>query len=516
VRFPFSPPSLRLAVAFIAVAAALAAPPAHASARLVFGISDNLPMIAGARATAPAAALGSRGYVFTLTWSTRRNALTADDARGLTLALNAVAKAPRPLIRPAARKHGHHRRPKPRRAPRARVILVVQTLWWRGVPLDEASRNDFCTYARSAIASFPAITDVVIGNEANSSYFWRPQFDWDAHSVAPAAYEALLARCYDMLHAFRPRVNVAAPGTAPDGNDNPYAYNNVSHSPGTFIQDIAATYRASGRTAPLFDTIVHHPYPQASDERPYLIHSTPLAIGEGDWQRLVTTYQDSFAGTPQPVPGRCIRGKRCPRIWYLETGFQTTTPPGAHGYFGVENVRTIPDVATVSSSSTADSTTPAPDQARQIRDAVRLAYCQPYVDAIFNFLIRDDPNLIGYQSGLLRVDWTRKRSFRAVQRVVRAVNRHALSCRAPGPPRAFGAQVAAGPTVTLTWQAAKSPVGVAGYTVYRNGDRLATTLTPGYLDTAVAVGARYTYTVRAFDAAGKTGVRSRGVRVVLR
>jgi hypothetical protein len=516
----FSSPLLRprLLPALFAAAAALLAisAPAQASSRLFFGFSDNLPMLAGARATTPAAALGARGYVFTLTWTTGRTALTPDDARGLALALRSVAKAPRPLIRVPVRKHGRHAKPKLRRAPTPRVILVIQTLWWRGVPLDDSARTDFCTYARSAIASFRSIKDVVIGNEANSSFFWRPQFNWDGSSAAPAAYEALLARCYDMLHAFRPNVNVAAPGTGPDGNDNPYASSNISHSPTSFIRGMADAYRASGRTAPIFDTVVHHPYGLANDERPYLMHPLPNSIGEGDWERLVTTYKDAFAATAQAVPGRCFRGRKCPRIWYLETGFQTTPLPGKQGYYGIENVRTIPDVATVASSSTSDPTAPAPDQARQIRDAVRLAYCQPYVDAIFNFLIRDDPNLVGYQSGVLWTDWTRKRSFPAVKRVVRAVNRGKISCRAPRAPGHLVAQVTTGPTaVSLTWQPASSPVGLAGYTVYRGGVRLGTTTGTTFVDVAVTPGTRYTYTVRAFDAAGKTGLRSRRARVAV-
>ena len=38
---------------------------------------------------------------------------------------------------------------------------------------------------------------------------------------------------------------------------------------------------------------------------------------------------------------------------------------------------------------------PAPDQATQIRYAVRLAYCQPYVTAFFNFLLWDESRAVG-------------------------------------------------------------------------------------------------------------------------
>ena len=33
--------------------------------------------------------------------------------------------------------------------------------------------------------------------------FWRPQFDASGQSVWPTDYEALLARCYDVLHGTR-------------------------------------------------------------------------------------------------------------------------------------------------------------------------------------------------------------------------------------------------------------------------------------------------------------------------
>jgi len=100
----------------------------------------------------------------------------------------------------------------------------------------------------------------VIGNEANAPFFWWPQYNADGSDASPAAYEALLARCYDVLHAYRAGINVAAPATSPHGNDNPFAKDNISHSPTTFVQGMAAAYKASGRMQRIFDTVVHHPY----------------------------------------------------------------------------------------------------------------------------------------------------------------------------------------------------------------------------------------------------------------
>jgi len=65
--------------------------------------------------------------------------------------------------------------------------------------------------------------------------------------------------------------------------------------------------------------------------------------------------------------------------------------------------------------------------------------------------------------------------------------------------------VAKGPTeVDLTWSAASDSAGVAGYQVSRNGSVLASVggKTLAYADHTAAPGTTYTYTVKAYDAAG--------------
>src|SRR6185312_12176551 len=162
------------------------------------------------------------------------------------------------------------------------------------------------------------------------------------------------------------------------------------------------------------------------------MHPTPNAISEGDWNRLVSTYKQSFLRTAQPVPGRCLRRGHCVSIWYLETG------------------STIPDIARLQSASSSTATTPAPDQATQMRYALRIAYCQRYVGAIFNFLIRDDPNLVGYQSGVLWADWTPKGSYTPIKRVVANINSGHISCARPRAPKGVAALAAPG-KVSLSW-----------------------------------------------------------------
>jgi fibronectin type 3 domain-containing protein len=67
--------------------------------------------------------------------------------------------------------------------------------------------------------------------------------------------------------------------------------------------------------------------------------------------------------------------------------------------------------------------------------------------------------------------------------------------------------------IDLTWAASTDNVGVAGYTVYRNGTAVGTTAagTLAYADTGLGHGFVYVYTVDAFDAAGNHSPKSTSV-----
>jgi hypothetical protein len=222
-----------------------------------------------------------------------------------------------------------------------------------------------------------------------------------------------------------------------------------------------------------------------------------------------TAYQQAFAGTPQAVPGRCLPSGPCVPIWYLEAEFQTRPRPGSTIYFNLENVLTIPDVSSGEPESPAPlATSAAPDQATQLRWALRLAYCQPYVEAVFNFLIRDDPNLLGYQSGVLWADWQPKGSYASLGAVVSQLAAGNVSCAAPSAPPSLDAQVQPGPKVSLRWGGSSSAIGVSGYRVYRNGAVVGTTADRSYVDSSIPAVAGYRYAVRGFDAAGQTGPAS--------
>jgi hypothetical protein len=384
----------------LASAALLLVPAAYAAPGLEFGFSDDAPKWYADAAVAPASYLGAQAFRLTLAWKPGQTDLDAERQAALAQGVDAVT------------------------ARGLRVVLTVFADSGADAPTDELARRQYCAFVRAAIARNPAIDDVVIWNEPNSDRFWRPQFDAEGTSVAPAAYAALLARCYDVLHAFRPTINVVGLATAPRGDDA------SSHSPGRFIRELGAAYRGSVRALPIFDTVSHHVYGDSFTERPWRRHVGSKTIALADWDKLMANLAEAFAGTGQPLPGECTAA-RCVSIWYLEGGFQTSAAPGAgEAHTGRETSReTIAEWAGGEPDVPAPGPeTDAPDQATQLVDALRLAYCQPYVTAFHNFLLLAETRLEGWQSGVLRADWTPKASLFALAGVVAEVNADAVDC----------------------------------------------------------------------------------------
>jgi hypothetical protein len=386
------------------VAAVFLSAPARAGSPLLLGFGDHWLLDNPTAAVTTARDLGAGGFRVPLYWTRGQTELTEEDADAFDAAVTAAFGM--------------------------RVVVVATGSAARFAPATASARNAYCGYIRSFLERYPTINDVVIWNEPNKSANWQPQFS-RGKSVAPAAYGLLLARCWDVLHDFRPEVNVLAPATSPSGNDDPRAVSNISHSPRNFILKLGAAYRASGRTLPIFDDVVHHMYGTTPAERPWREHPDGPVIAQGDWSKLVGTLKAAFARTAQPVPGRCV-GTRCASIWYLEAGYQTSVVRGKRRLYRFqENIRgLVPDAAGGESDGEKAADSKAPDQATQIVDAVRLAYCQPYVAAFFNYLLRDDADLRGWQSGALWRDGTPKRSFRAFARTFAEANEDRVDCSA--------------------------------------------------------------------------------------
>src|SRR5215208_2994480 len=212
---------------------------AKAEGSFLVGFSEDALKYRNDRTAAAGRVIGARGFRVTLGWEPGQTTVGADDARDLERATT----------------HDE-----------LRVVLSIYAASGAAAPLTPDARDAYCAYARDALVRFPHINDVVIWNEPNKSHFWRPQFDANGESAAPAAYVALLARCWDVLHALRPNVNVIGFATSSRGNDRPDAASNVSHSPGAFIRAVGAAYRMSGRREAIFDTVAHHAYGETSAE----------------------------------------------------------------------------------------------------------------------------------------------------------------------------------------------------------------------------------------------------------
>jgi chitodextrinase len=76
------------------------------------------------------------------------------------------------------------------------------------------------------------------------------------------------------------------------------------------------------------------------------------------------------------------------------------------------------------------------------------------------------------------------------------------------------AGTATSPTqINLTWTASTDNVGVTGYNIYRAGTLIATSSQTSYSDQGLTASTQYTYTVKAFDAAGNISAVSNSINV---
>ena len=183
----------------LSLATLILASNAHADSSLIVGISDDWfkwrPQV-----TLPVARdLGVTAVRITLQWHPNETELSASDRADLDQFV-----------------------------PAAVGLRVVAAVFGAAedAPLSAASRESYCGYVSDLLRSYPLINDVVIWNEVNLGFFWRPQFNSDGSSAAPGAYAALLAACWDELHAARPDVNVISDMSS-RGNDRPRATSNV-------------------------------------------------------------------------------------------------------------------------------------------------------------------------------------------------------------------------------------------------------------------------------------------------
>jgi hypothetical protein len=288
------------------------------------------------------------------------------------------------------------------------VYLAVLNAGNRTTPLSTGDQSDFAAFAASIVRRYPSIQDVIVGNEPNNNRFWLPQFALDGSDVAANAYESLLATTYDALKATAPAVDVIGGALAPRGGDKP-GTGKETHSPTTFVNDLVAAYKSTGRSLPIMDAFDIHAYEDNSSLPPSFQHPKTSTIALADYGKL-TTALAGFDGTAQP-------GSTLP-IVYGEFGVETRIPPDkASLYTGNEPVTTKP--------------VDEPTQGTYYHDALALAFCQPNVKTFFVFHAFDEPSLPSWQSGVYYVDGTPKSSLPVVRKAIRDVTGGVIT-RCPG------------------------------------------------------------------------------------
>ncbi|HEY5872581.1 MAG TPA: hypothetical protein VIT46_05035 [Gaiellaceae bacterium] len=269
-----------------------------------------------------------------------------------------------------------------------RVYVTVMSPGSATTPLTAAARGDFAAYASALVRGVPSIDHVLVGNEPNLNRFWLPQFALDGTSAAPAAYLELLARTYDALKAVSPDIRVYGGALSPRGSDRPGGAR-PTHSPTKFVTELGLAYRASGRSLPVMDAFVIHPYGDNSSQAPATAHPTTTTIGIADYDKLVALLGTAFDGTAQA-------GSDLP-IFYGEFGVESEIPSAkASLYTGAEPAVTRP----VNEET----------QAAFYEQALKLAFCQPTVGGVLVFLSRDERARPGWQSGIHYADGTPKTS----------------------------------------------------------------------------------------------------------
>jgi chitodextrinase len=78
----------------------------------------------------------------------------------------------------------------------------------------------------------------------------------------------------------------------------------------------------------------------------------------------------------------------------------------------------------------------------------------------------------------------------------------------PSAPANLTANAVGSTQVQLSWTTASDNVGVAGYQIWRNGAQISVSMSLSFTDTTVQASTSYTYTVRAYDAAGNVSPNS--------
>ena len=229
----------------------------------------------------------------------------------------------------------------------AAVVGIVGTPRWANGrrPPNYAPRRaaDVAAFARAAARRYRWVRDWLVWNEPNQRRWLTP--------TSPALYVArILNPAYAAIHSVNRRARVAGGVTAPRANLG-------GVSPVDWIRGMR---RAGAR----LDVYAHHPHPARPSDSPF--------AGRGGCARCSTITMATLERLLREVRRAWGTGKR---IWLTEYAYQTNPPDRIAG---VSQAR----------------------QARLLADAALRAYRAPRVDMLVHYLVRDEPTLARWQSGL--------------------------------------------------------------------------------------------------------------------
>ena len=225
------------------------------------------------------------------------------------------------------------------------VVSIWGTPAWanggKGPNVAPTAAATFATFARAAAQRYPWVRHWIVWNEPNQRRWLTPP--------SPLTYVTkLLNPAAAAIKAVIPRAMVAGGSTAPRGSRG-------GLSPVEFI-------RGMDKAGARLDAVAHHPHPLSPGETPRTGGCKACStITLATLERLLDETRKAF-------------GPRT-RVWLSEVGFQTNPPDRI---LGVTWAR----------------------QARSVAEAQYRAYAASRVDLLIQYLVRDEPRLAAWQSGL--------------------------------------------------------------------------------------------------------------------
>jgi hypothetical protein len=274
------------------------------------------------------------------------------------------------------------------------LLSIYGTPAWanggRGLNHAPDSFDDLRAFAKAAATRYsgtypgrdgrplPAVKMWLAWNEPNNPVFLAPQYRkvgkrWVVQSAVD--YARICEAVYGGVHGTQfPAERVACGATAPRGNNNP-------RSSRPSISPIAFLTALKGAGLEKFDVYAHHPYYGSPAEGPDAPPRTTAsrAITLGNIGTLIKTLTRLYGNK---------------HLWITEYGYQTNPPDRI---FGVSWKK----------------------QAKYLKQAYAIVRKNPRIDMMLWYLLKDEPVLSGWQSGLMTYQGKKKPAFAAFAALTR-------------------------------------------------------------------------------------------------